>query len=208
MRPARCWRAAGRDSAKAAIGTGFTLPPLSTPMPSVQPWFRIPADRLADTDRDFLDTVNPVLSARGPRGTPDGRRHSSMAWSDSFTWSPSSIIIRFDPATPYLGAIEPTQSLFSRRPRRNSERGVFVYLSATNRFLEPVLNALKAREVPVDAYIAGNASANIDARSSTQHSLPAHAGRSQTGRQQMPPGDHARRNAIGLAAVEGEAPGS
>ncbi len=43
----------------------------------------------------------------------------------------------------YLGGIEPAQSLFLPELPPESDRGVFVYLSATNRFLEPVLNALE-----------------------------------------------------------------
>lgn len=58
---------ASRDAGypRAAMGTGFTLPPLTTPMTSVQPWLPIPADRLTDTDRNFLDTVNPVIQHVG-----------------------------------------------------------------------------------------------------------------------------------------------
>ena len=146
---------------KAAIGTGFTLPPLSTPMPCVQPWFRIPADRLAATDRDFLDTVNPVLRHAGLAVLPTAA--SLFDGLERFLYvEPELDHYPGRSGDTYLGGIEPTQSFFLPEAPPERERGVFVYLSATNRFLEPVLNALKAREVPVDAYIAGNASANIE----------------------------------------------
>lgn len=42
-----------------------------------------------------------------------------------------------------------------------NERGVFVYMSAANRFLGSVLDALRARRIPVLAYVAGNIAANV-----------------------------------------------
>ena len=146
----------GARYARAAVGNGFTLPPLSTPMPNVQPWFRIPADRLADTDREFLDRVNPVLSQAGLAALP--------AVSSLFDGVERFLHLEPEldhypnrPDEKYLGAIDPTPSLFPDDPPP-ADRGVFVYLSETNRFLEPVLSALRDREVPVDAYIAGSTS--------------------------------------------------
>jgi UDP:flavonoid glycosyltransferase YjiC (YdhE family) len=144
---------------RVAVGNGFTLPPLSTPMPNVQPWFAIPADRLAETDRAFLDSVNPVLTQAGLAALP--------AISSLFDGVERLLHIEPEldhypirPDETYLGAIEPAPALFPEvAPQR--DRGVFVYLSAANRFLEPVLNALKGRDVPVDAYIAGSTSANV-----------------------------------------------
>jgi UDP:flavonoid glycosyltransferase YjiC (YdhE family) len=151
---------ASRDAEypRAAMGTGFTLPPLSTPMPSVQPWFRIPADRLADSDRAFLGTVNPVLTQAGLPALPTVA--SLFDGLERFLHvEPELDHYPVRPDETYLGAIEPAQSLSLPELPPESDGGVFVYLSATNRFLEPVLDALKARNVRVDAYIAGKTSA-------------------------------------------------
>ena len=143
---------------KAAMGTGFTLPPLSTPMPSVQPWFRIPAGRLADSDRAFLETVNPVLEQAGLAVLPAVA--SMFDEVERFLHvEPELDHYPIRPDQTYLGAIEPTPSISLPHLPSESDGGVFVYLSATNRFLEPVLHALAARNVRVDAFIAGNPAA-------------------------------------------------
>lgn len=150
----------GARYAKAAMGTGFTLPPLSTPMPSVQPWFPIPADRLAERDRTFLDTVNPVLRHAGL--APLATVASLFDGVERFLYvEPELDHYPIRPDETYWGAIEPAPSLLLAEPPSEGDRGVFVYLPATSRFLESVLDALKAREIPVLAYIAGNTAANV-----------------------------------------------
>ena len=159
MRPARCWRVAGPATRKPRSGTGFTLPPLSTPMPSVQPWFRIPADRLADTDRAFLDTVNPVLAQAGLAELPTVR--VAVRWRGAVPSRGARARPLSNSAGPNIPGRDRAAAVAHVLPELppESDGGVFVYLSATNRFLEPVLNALKARNVRVDAYIAGTTSA-------------------------------------------------
>lgn len=144
---------ASRDAgyARAAIGTGFTLPPLSTPMPSVQPWFPIPPERLTETDQGFLDTVNPVLRQFGlaPLETVaslfDGVERFLCVESELDHYAVRA-------GEKYWGVIEPESSQPLPEFPSASEPGVFVYLSAANRFVEPVLNTLKARGIPVFAY--------------------------------------------------------
>jgi UDP:flavonoid glycosyltransferase YjiC (YdhE family) len=162
----------GANYARAAIGTGFTLPPLSTPMPSVQPWFPIPVDRLADADRVFLGTVNPVLRQAG---LPALARVASLFHGVQrfLHVEPELDHYPIRPDETYSGAIEPPPSLSLPPLPPESDGGVFVYLSATNRFLEPVLNVLKARNVRVDAYIAGKPSApDTSVQAPNIHYLP------------------------------------
>lgn len=51
--------------ARAAIGTGFSLPPLTAPLPGLQPWFTIPDNYLVEREQEFLGCVNPALKALG-----------------------------------------------------------------------------------------------------------------------------------------------
>jgi hypothetical protein len=43
------------------IGTGFEMPPLCSPMPSIRPWQDIPEARLRGSEQQLLDRVNRVL---------------------------------------------------------------------------------------------------------------------------------------------------
>jgi UDP:flavonoid glycosyltransferase YjiC (YdhE family) len=51
---------------RAQIGTGFEIPPLASPMPSIRPWEQIPDERLRRSERRLLRLVNRILrSFRG-----------------------------------------------------------------------------------------------------------------------------------------------
>ena len=46
---------------QAQIGTGFEIPPLASPMPSIRPWEQIPDERLRRSERQLLRRVNRIL---------------------------------------------------------------------------------------------------------------------------------------------------
>ena len=50
---------------RVAMGTGFSLPPLTAPMPGLQPWFTLPERYLIKSEKEFLECVNPVLRDLG-----------------------------------------------------------------------------------------------------------------------------------------------
>ena len=50
---------------RAAVGSGFVLPPSLSPMPSLQPWFPIPQEVLDTREKEVLDQINSVLKALG-----------------------------------------------------------------------------------------------------------------------------------------------
>jgi hypothetical protein len=52
---------------QAQIGTGFEIPPLQAPMPSIRPWERIPDERLRRSERQLLRRMNRVLRSFGCR---------------------------------------------------------------------------------------------------------------------------------------------
>lgn len=43
------------------IGTGFSVPPDISPMPSLEPWHRVPPNRLQQADQQATATINKVL---------------------------------------------------------------------------------------------------------------------------------------------------
>jgi hypothetical protein len=141
--------------ARVAIGNGFTLPPLFEPMPGIQPWFSLPLDLLVQKDREFLDIVNPVLDEAkiAPLKTVasmfEGVRRFLCVEAELDHYP-----IRSDET--YWGAIDPVSLLPPPEPFEEGKTGVFVYMSATNRFLESLINSLAARGIPVLAYISGN----------------------------------------------------
>ncbi|HZR34627.1 MAG TPA: nucleotide disphospho-sugar-binding domain-containing protein [Nevskia sp.] len=49
------------DIPAAAIGTGFDLPPLTSPFPSFQPWAPVPAQQLQHNEQQVLSELNRAL---------------------------------------------------------------------------------------------------------------------------------------------------
>jgi UDP:flavonoid glycosyltransferase YjiC (YdhE family) len=141
------------DCAVAAIGNGFTLPPMHSPMPCLQPWFPFSEGRLADVEHRFLATLNPILEDMG----------ISLLSKVSSLYDGVERLLCIEPELDhysirkeenYLDAIEPEAGL-PTAPIESEESPVFVYLSAHNRFLNSVLSALRIRKIPTIAYISG-----------------------------------------------------
>lgn len=148
---------ASRDAAypRAALGNGFTLPPRVSPMPSLQPWFPIPKNRLIDIDRVFLDVVNPILNERA---LPRLRRVDAL-YDGVDRWlciepELDHYPIRQDET--YRGAIDPPAALVSGDAPIWNSAEVFLYMAANNRFLGPVLQWLQRRKLSTLAYISGD----------------------------------------------------
>ena len=50
---------------RICFGPGFFIPPQTSPMPSLQPWFPIPKAHLRHIETEFLDVLNPIISRLG-----------------------------------------------------------------------------------------------------------------------------------------------
>jgi UDP:flavonoid glycosyltransferase YjiC (YdhE family) len=52
---------------RATIGTGFQLPPSTTPVPNMRPWVDVPPERLTQSDQSVLRTINAVMESLSAR---------------------------------------------------------------------------------------------------------------------------------------------
>ena len=50
---------------RVLFGSGFYSPPHTSPLPSMRPWLQVPAQRLENSERAALDTINQVLARLG-----------------------------------------------------------------------------------------------------------------------------------------------
>ncbi len=143
---------------RLAIGTGFTLPPLTTPMPTLQPWFPIPPERLRQAEERLLASVNPVLAELGapPLETvaaiftdterllctyPETDHYSGRSgdtYRGALLYTPPIDKDDEEPPWPFLSG---------------PGSGVFLYLNAGNRLLRPCLDELSGRGLPTLAFI-------------------------------------------------------
>ncbi len=54
-----------RKIRRVAIGSGFTVPPVAVPQPTIQPWFDVAESELLRRERAFAASVNQALAGRG-----------------------------------------------------------------------------------------------------------------------------------------------
>jgi UDP:flavonoid glycosyltransferase YjiC (YdhE family) len=125
----------------AIVGTGFTVPPLASPMPSLHPWLRIPATALAQADARLIDSLEPVFTRFGsiaPRRAVDlfegvRRYRCTLPALDHYDPRPEETYwgLVSDKADGLMGSWD------SEAPE------IFVYMRWTNRATEPILAALR-----------------------------------------------------------------
>jgi hypothetical protein len=143
----------GAGHRRLALGTGFTVPPLATPMPALQPWFSLPPDRLEGVDRTWISVTNDALRSLAlPKVTSvsdlfEGvdRRICIEPELDHYSERTGDSFVGAVTARPWLAA----------RLMDEAEPYVFVYLSRTNRYLVPVLEALVRLQWRSLVYVAG-----------------------------------------------------
>ncbi|MDS3861609.1 hypothetical protein RIF25_12415 [Thermosynechococcaceae cyanobacterium BACA0444] len=143
------------DYPRVAIGHGFTLPPLSEPMPSLYPWFSLPIEQLQQADQMFLGTVNPVLMEMGI--PPLARVAALFDGVERFLCiEPELDHYPIRPGETYWGSIDAVFPVMSEPSLAAMESKIFIYMSATNRFLGPLLQFLRTQAIPTLAYISGH----------------------------------------------------
>lgn len=63
--PTALLAARGLDIRTVSLGTGFFIPPGTTPMPSIRPWLRLTDERLLSSEMRVLGEINKVLATLG-----------------------------------------------------------------------------------------------------------------------------------------------
>jgi UDP:flavonoid glycosyltransferase YjiC (YdhE family) len=137
---------------RAAIGTGFTIPPLVSPMPTIQPWFNLPQSRLLQIEDEFLTQVNPVVVNLG--GTPLKAVANIFDGAEIFLCTlPELDHYNQRVQMSYSGPI--LHSPQHQKPEwpGGDQIKVFVYMRAVNRFLMPLLDQLQQLPLSVLACI-------------------------------------------------------
>jgi UDP:flavonoid glycosyltransferase YjiC (YdhE family) len=143
-------RAAGIP--RAAIGTGFALPPLTSPMPGLQAWFSIPEKHLLRKERTFLDTVNPVLREIG---------HSPLsAVADIFQGAEIFLCTypEFDhyehrENMTYWGPIIHSAQETTPQWPSGSADNIFVYMHSRDKAFRPLMDLVRRMQLPTLAFV-------------------------------------------------------
>jgi UDP:flavonoid glycosyltransferase YjiC (YdhE family) len=139
---------------RATIGSGFELPPATSPSPNMRPWLNVSPERLMQSDQRVLSTINAAMEALS--GQPLERL------SDLFECSKNFLITfcELDPypsrnAAQYYGPIfAPANGEIPEWPQGCGPK-VFVYLKPHYQQLEEVFAALAALECRTAAFIGG-----------------------------------------------------
>lgn len=150
---------------RAVTGTGFSIPPLSTPMPSLHPWLNIPKHTLAEKEAEFLGIVNPVLDSSGY--SPLSSSADIFTGAERFlcTWPEFDHYYERKESLYFGPIMESAAGIFANWPSSGRDN-IFAYLCFQNRNLLPLLAALGKLGLPVYAVIPGLSKDNIQALSS------------------------------------------
>jgi UDP:flavonoid glycosyltransferase YjiC (YdhE family) len=139
---------------RATIGSGFELPPPTTPFPNMRPWLNVPPERLIQSDQRVLKTINAAMDVLSTQ--PLERLSELFECSKHFLITLSEL----DPypsrdAAQYYGPIltEATGDI-PEWPQGGGPK-VFAYLKPHYPQLEGVFTALAKLECRTAAFIGG-----------------------------------------------------
>lgn len=130
---------------RAATGVGFALPPLVTPMPTLQPWLPVPESELLAGERRLLEALDAA-------GSPLPSVAALFEGTERFlTIAPECD--HYEGRGEHLGPLPYEAPGAAPRWPDGPGARVFVYLGARSRFLEPVLDALRELDAPTLAWV-------------------------------------------------------
>ncbi|MBF0526852.1 MAG: hypothetical protein HQK56_17345 [Deltaproteobacteria bacterium] len=144
---------------RVAIGTGFTVPPLVSPMPGLQPWFSLAEDYLLKSENNFLDSVNPVLRELGasPLNSVADIFHGVAPVLCTFPeldhYGPRPDMRYWGPVIYTPPEIEP------QWPSGGGDK-IFLYLNPANKYCDRIIEVLKEMDLTVLAYLPEPAGAD------------------------------------------------
>lgn len=137
---------------RAAMGSGFILPPCSSPMPSIHPWFSIPHHNLLVKEKECLNQINKALTALGCRHISvladifEGAELFLTTFPELDHYGPRQDIRYWGPVLSVENGIEPSW-------REGSGKKIFMYLNYHYRFLYQILTRIKEIGLPTFAVI-------------------------------------------------------
>lgn len=142
------------------VNSGFSIPPVTQPFPSIQPHLRISTEQLALADQRALTTVNEVVGTFGARPLS----HLSELFARS-----TQIITTFKELDPYskrgaglyVGPVEHSTQYRDEPWRTTGKIRVFVYMRPFIRGVEALLRALQACDAEVKFVMPGAAPALV-----------------------------------------------
>lgn len=139
---------------RVAMGTGFSFPPLTTPMPGLQPWFILPERYLIKCEKEFLSCVNPVLQ---DLGIP-----ALTAVADLFEGAVQLLctLPELDhygarPDTRYWGPVIYTPQDKEAPWPSDKRDNVFLYIKPEHRFFRQIIYLLKEMGLPTLVFAPG-----------------------------------------------------
>lgn len=139
---------------RVAMGTGFSLPPLTAPMPGLQPWFTLPERYLIKCEKEFLECVNPVLRDLGAPAL--------TAVSDIFEGAIQLLCTL--PELDHYGARSDTRYwgpvIYTPQDREapwpsDKRDNVFLYVKPEHRFFRHIICLLKEMGLPTLVFAPG-----------------------------------------------------
>ncbi len=137
-----------------AIGTGFSLPPLTTPMPGLQPWFTLPERYLSKCGKEFLSCVNPVLQDLGIPALADVAGLFEGA-TQLLCTLPELDHYGTRPDVRYWGPVIYTPQ-DSKAPWPSDKRdNIFLYIKPEHRFFRQIVCLLKEMGLPTLIFAPG-----------------------------------------------------
>lgn len=156
------------------VGNGYMTPPKGMAMPPIRPWQKQLEPFSREHEKGLFDMVNRVLARQGE---PPVAHLADIFHGDR------SFVVTVPIVDPYERfrkgeSVPPFNLPTGIRPKPTVEREagrVFFYMPRSHPMLKPVVEALRAAELPCDAYISDLPVASVEASSTpsfTVHPAP------------------------------------
>lgn len=137
---------------RAAFGNGFLLPPLLSPMPSLQPWFHVPERALYAKETELLSRINGILKEMDFNVLE--RVADLFEGADIFlTTFPEFDHYGPRPGAEYWGPIFSMGNETGSIGNERKKKGIFVYLNYKYIYLKEIFDHLRKLDLPVFAFI-------------------------------------------------------
>lgn len=135
------------DISRGTLGTGFTLPPLSVPMPCLHPWLNVRDEFLSRSENILLQVIKKfVPSVTSISGVFQGANRFLEIF-------PELDHFEFRLSEKYIGPVFGSAAYHEFAWPEGSGPRVFIYLSAANRCLDDLMNHLRSLGLPATGHI-------------------------------------------------------